>query len=122
MTTVPELFCNCYVLNLDLEDQFSLHYGAHSISCPVYKKSSDPEDDKADCMYRALNEPTNPQPEILNPDITLIEAARMARERGHILQFNGSEFVLAPALLPGFFRIIGNNDSCFYSVIKKELV
>ena len=48
----------------------------------------------------------NHPPAILNPDLTMVEAARVARERGHILQFNGSSFVLASTLLPGFVRLL----------------
>ena len=64
----------------------------------------------------------NHPPEILNPHLTVIEAACMAHERGHILQFNGSSFLLAPELLSGFSRVVGSYDSGFYSVIKKGAV
>ena len=54
MTTSPAVFCNCYVSNLDLEVQFSLRYGAHALSCPVYRASSDPVDNAEDCLYRSI--------------------------------------------------------------------
>ena len=54
----------------------------------------------------------NHPPAILNPDLTMVEAARVARERGHILQFNGSSFVLAPVLLSGFNKIITGRFLC----------
>ena len=57
-------------------------------------------------------------PAILNTDLTVVEAACMARERGHVLQFNGSSFVLAPGLLPGFIRVVGSDDSGFYAIKK----
>ena len=57
MSSAPASFCNCYVSKLDSETQFCLRYGAHSLSCPVYRKSADPVDNKGDRMYRALNEP-----------------------------------------------------------------
>ena len=40
--------CNCYVRDLNAYQQFALHYGAHSLSCPVYRKSLDPIDDVQD--------------------------------------------------------------------------
>ena len=36
--------CNCYVGRLGDEALFTLHYGAHNPSCPVYRVSLDPVD------------------------------------------------------------------------------
>ena len=36
--------CQCYVKTLGAEAMLSLRYGAHSLSCPVYRESRDPVD------------------------------------------------------------------------------
>lgn len=44
--------CNCYVANLDNVNRFTLRYGAHSLSCPVYRESRDPLDKFNDTAAR----------------------------------------------------------------------
>jgi hypothetical protein len=47
------LECNCYVKELDDEAQFTLRYGAHEVSCPVYHESADPVDKMHDKENKA---------------------------------------------------------------------
>ncbi len=48
--------CDCYVVDLDAEVQFSLHYGSHSLECPVYSPSLDPVDQYLDDLFRLHHE------------------------------------------------------------------
>ena len=45
--------CQCYVKTLGAEAMLSLRYGAHSLSCPVYRESRDPVDRLNDDATRA---------------------------------------------------------------------
>jgi hypothetical protein len=45
--------CNCYVNTLSEHDQFVLRWGAHALSCPIYRKSKDPIDQMKDKVIRA---------------------------------------------------------------------
>ena len=44
--------CDCYVRLLSAEARFSLHYGAHSPTCPRYRVSLDPVDRANDEDFR----------------------------------------------------------------------
>ena len=44
--------CNCWVSRESLEVQFSLRYGAHGITCPLYRESLDPVDRLHDAQER----------------------------------------------------------------------
>ena len=44
--------CDCYVRLLSAETRFSLHYGAHSPTCPRYRVSLDPVDRENDEEFR----------------------------------------------------------------------
>ena len=44
--------CDCYVRLLSEETRFSLHYGAHSPTCPRYRVSLDPVDRANDEEFR----------------------------------------------------------------------
>ena len=44
--------CACYVATLEPIHQFTLRYGAHDTSCPVYRMSRDPVDNMKDEMAR----------------------------------------------------------------------
>ncbi len=44
--------CNCYVSTLAPHAQFTLRYGSHETTCPVYRESKDPVDRKQDEEYR----------------------------------------------------------------------
>ena len=47
--------CNCYVMYLGPEAQFCLRFGAHALSCPVYRESGDPVDKRADELIRIVH-------------------------------------------------------------------
>ncbi len=44
--------CNCYVNDLTNNIIYGLHWGAHDLSCPVYRLSRDPVDAQNDDDYR----------------------------------------------------------------------
>ena len=44
--------CRCYVRFLNDETRFSLHWGAHNPTCPVYRVSLDPVDRANDEEFR----------------------------------------------------------------------
>ena len=48
MTEPMQPECRCYVRRLTEEARFSLRYGAHALTCPVYRPSLDPVDRRAD--------------------------------------------------------------------------
>ena len=49
--------CDCYVRHLDHETRFGLHYGAHNLACPAYRRSLDPVDRANDAEFREHAEP-----------------------------------------------------------------
>lgn len=53
--------CDCYVRWLDPDIQFCTRYGAHSLSCPLYRPSADPVDAKHDAEFRAMAEMETPE-------------------------------------------------------------
>ena len=48
--------CTCYVKGLPPVVQFGLHFGAHSIGCPVYRVSGDIVDKQKDIEFREAHE------------------------------------------------------------------
>ena len=44
--------CNCYVKRLTEYQRFVIRYGAHDVSCPVYRESGDELDRKRDIAIR----------------------------------------------------------------------
>ena len=48
--------CSCYAKRLAPEIQFGMHFGAHSLSCPVYRVSHDELDARRDIEFRELHE------------------------------------------------------------------
>ena len=48
--------CTCYVQRLSDMQQFSLHWGAHSLTCPLYRRSLDPVDAEHDREIRQYYE------------------------------------------------------------------
>jgi hypothetical protein len=48
--------CVCYVRDLGEEALFTLRYGAHSLSCPVYRRSGDLADAINDQAFRLAHE------------------------------------------------------------------
>ena len=48
--------CDCYARHLAPLTQFTMHYGAHNPSCPVFKVSRDPVDAKWDIEFRNEHE------------------------------------------------------------------
>mgnify|MGYP001574588179 CR=1 FL=1 len=51
-----ELECNCWVSGVADEIAFGLRYGAHSLSCPRYRRSGDPVDNAYDNDLRRHGE------------------------------------------------------------------
>ena len=47
--------CTCYVQDLPPVVQFGLHFGAHSLSCPIYRVSRDPVDAQKDIEFRVAH-------------------------------------------------------------------
>lgn len=43
--------CNCWV-KAQPQMAYGIHWGAHHITCPVYRRSLDPVDDRLDCEIR----------------------------------------------------------------------
>ena len=66
--------CDCYVRLLSAEVRFSLHYGAHSSTCPRYRVSLDSVDQENDEEFRRESEHVS-----LAPD-ALADARASARE------------------------------------------
>ena len=56
--------CRCYVQFLRPEARMVLHWGAHSLRCPVYRPSLDPVDRAHDEEFRYLAELA--PPEVIN--------------------------------------------------------
>ena len=50
--------CDCYVRLLSAEARFSLHYGAHSSTCPRYRVSLDSVDRANDEEFRSTRDNT----------------------------------------------------------------
>jgi hypothetical protein len=48
--------CKCYVRFLNEHARFMTRYGAHSLSCPVYRESRDPVDQINDKIQRVFGE------------------------------------------------------------------
>ena len=48
--------CDCYARQLSPLTQFTMHYGAHNPTCPVFKISRDPVDAKWDIEFRVQHE------------------------------------------------------------------
>lgn len=49
---LKKLGCNCYVAHLKHDKQFTLRWGAHETTCPVYRPSLDPVNQKQDDEIR----------------------------------------------------------------------
>ena len=47
--------CNCYVQHLDEGQRYVMRYGAHTLDCPVYRKSGDLLDNRRDENIRKFH-------------------------------------------------------------------
>ncbi len=45
--------CTCYVLGLPASQRFTVRWGSHAKTCPVYLPSADPVDRASDEAFRA---------------------------------------------------------------------
>jgi hypothetical protein len=59
--------CDCYVRLLKPEFAYGVHWGAHELACPKYRKSLDPVDHENDLDLRAAHLMGKLRPEFYRP-------------------------------------------------------